>query len=1068
MPEDLCQYCEKFEGSVFCFTCKDPASEGSRVLICLACSNSWHNKGFFIRHKTKSLLIQRRSETITTMFNQVEHLKDEIAKKKNLETVKSELLTTAIKSREQPMRKLVNQQLKVSYYRVVTAFTKREKQINDELSQFVEELCAKHEENLKSYMKTSDSNLNKLESLLEKIKNDDTAEIDLEKVSEQINQLQSEVSQLESSSLNSMQLGPYFRIESEGFNQDDSKFDLQCLKLNDNEVHTLGELNELVQGFDAAVWRDRLAESTFEYSAPLRSLVSTPWLLNPTYRLMFLAVPHPIVTQHGAWVVDLLELHMMNLVKLGKMDAMDEYVAQTKEEKNELIGLLIDGRMYRGWNQECQKPKQKDRRNNKYRNYSDKRKPYFLFADRIMPIDSYRNKKVKMFRLDDFSKKLPPLRVKLSLSDKSGDDKVTSYSSRKSDVFPKFKQEIIRTIDSKIDRGSTMSVKFVEPVDRFPHGYIWVANVKINDFDLNEYISLKGIIEENNEKQQVLSMCKDIRTRMNSNNDSNQQLVVIKHDVASQENTKHDVASQENIKHDVVSTENIKQDVVSQENIKSDVVSQENIKQDVVSAENIKQDVVSQENIKSGVVSEENSTSSVPIIDSCVKPLCEEATNEKPHLSLDQFQKELPEKEVNKQNSPLFLIEPNNSQTDRNISCKLPVQQPASFERSGDINNMKKLLDLVSEITTNRQESSADEKKSELNVLQKGAGDCNNQKEFLPVKEIKGETPKLQQMLTVLQPVETDCGDSRNLAAGDVQAEKAADNHAAECIPQVKFVEKVYDLHNSSEKLQNNFDEFDQDKPLERSLPLDLSVENNTQMYLGGVEKNVQVSELAVEKKVQHSQRESVQVKVRASSLCSKKSSDDSHQRSVTIVQHESQEKILITRKNQPAGDGRCFSRKSEKLIYEPRRSRSVRPRGSYPDNNSTSDYSVRSTNNFRRDSNFRTGFRENQTSRGLRSSFRAKYLAPKGQSQNVAPNYLPPKETGYLPPKYQPCGAKSEVKKSNDGDGSRSVEKRNKFEEDDWTKTQEVKSEGAPRSSSKRGSNKKRRNERNRRRNKW
>merc|ERR1712096_284127 len=125
-------------------------------------------------------------------------------------------------------------------------------------------------------------------------------------------------------------------------------------------------------------------------------------------------------------------------------------------------------------------------------------------------------------------------------------------------------------------------------------------------------------------------------------------------------------------------------------------------------------------------------------------------------------------------------------------------------------------------------------------------------------------------------------------------------------------------------------------------------------------------------------------------------------------------------------------------------------------DNNSTSDYSVRSTNNFRRDSNFRTGFRENQTSRGLRSSFRAKYLAPKGQSQNVAPNYLPPKETGYLPPKYQPCGAKAEVKKSN------------KFEEDDWTKTQEVKSEGAPRSSSKRGSNKKRRNERNRRRNKW
>ena len=85
-----------------------------------------------------------------------------------------------------------------------------------------------------------------------------------------------------------------------------------------------------------------------------------------------------------------------------------------------------------------------------------------------------------------------------------------------------------------------------------------------------------------------------------------------------------------------------------------------------------------------------------------------------------------------------------------------------------------------------------------------------------------------------------------------------------------------------------------------------------------------------------------------------------------------------------------------------------------------------------------------------------------------MAPNYLPPKETGYLPPKYQPCGAKSEVKKSNDGDGSRSVEKRNKFEEDDWTKTQEVKSEGAPRSSSKRGSNKKRRNERNRRRNKW
>ena len=67
---------------------------------------------------------------------------------------------------------------------------------------------------------------------------------------------------------------------------------------------------------------------------------------------------------------------------------------------------------------------------------------------------------------------------------------------------------------------------------------------------------------------------------------------------------------------------------------------------------------------------------------------------------------------------------------------------------------------------------------------------------------------------------------------GDVQAaqEKAADNHAAECIPQVKFVEKVYDLHNSSEKLQNNFDEFDQDKPLERSLPLDLSVENNKQM----------------------------------------------------------------------------------------------------------------------------------------------------------------------------------------------------------------------------------------------
>merc|ERR1719427_1719221 len=288
-------------------------------------------------------------------------------------------------------------------------------------------------------------------------------------------------------------------------------------------------------------------------------------------------------------------------------------------------------------------------------------------------------------------------------------------------------------------------------------------------------------------------MCKDIRTRMNSNNDSNQQLVVIKHDVASQENTKHDVASQENTKHDIV--------------------SQENIKQNVVSAENIKQDVVSQENIKSGVVSEENSTSSVPIIDSCVKPLCEEATNEKPHSSLDQFQKELPVEEVNKQNSPLFLIEPNNSQTDRNISCKLPVQQPASFERSGDINNMKKLLDLVSEITTNRQESSADEKKSELNVLQKGAGDCNNQKEFLPVKEIKGETPKLQHMLTLLQPVETDCGDSRNLAAGDVQAEKAADNHAAECIPQVKFVEKFYDLHNSSEKLQNNFDEFDQDKP---------------------------------------------------------------------------------------------------------------------------------------------------------------------------------------------------------------------------------------------------------------
>ena len=57
---------------------------------------------------------------------------------------------------------------------------------------------------------------------------------------------------------------------------------------------------------------------------------------------------------------------------------MDEYVAQTKEEKNELIGLLIDGRMYRGWNQECQKPKQKDRRNNKYRNYSDKRKVSWL------------------------------------------------------------------------------------------------------------------------------------------------------------------------------------------------------------------------------------------------------------------------------------------------------------------------------------------------------------------------------------------------------------------------------------------------------------------------------------------------------------------------------------------------------------------------------------------------------------------------------------------------------------------------------------------------------------------
>ena len=37
---------------------------------------------------------------------------------------------------------------------------------------------------------------------------------------------------------------------------------------------------------------------------------------------------------------------------------------------------------------------------------------------------------------------------------------------------------------------------------------------------------------------------------------------------------------------------------------------------------------------------------------------------------------------------------------------------------------------------------------------------------YRPVKEIKGETPKLQQMLTVLQPVETDCGDSRNLAAG--------------------------------------------------------------------------------------------------------------------------------------------------------------------------------------------------------------------------------------------------------------------------------------------------------------
>ena len=28
MPEDLCQYCETFQGSVFCFTCKDPASEG--------------------------------------------------------------------------------------------------------------------------------------------------------------------------------------------------------------------------------------------------------------------------------------------------------------------------------------------------------------------------------------------------------------------------------------------------------------------------------------------------------------------------------------------------------------------------------------------------------------------------------------------------------------------------------------------------------------------------------------------------------------------------------------------------------------------------------------------------------------------------------------------------------------------------------------------------------------------------------------------------------------------------------------------------------------------------------
>ena len=34
---------------------------------------------------------------------------------------------------------------------------------------------------------------------------------------------------------------------------------------------------------------------------------------------------------------------------------------------------------------------------------------------------------------------------------------------------------------------------FYIQVDRFPHGYIWVANVKINDFDLNEYISLKGI-----------------------------------------------------------------------------------------------------------------------------------------------------------------------------------------------------------------------------------------------------------------------------------------------------------------------------------------------------------------------------------------------------------------------------------------------------------------------------------------------------------------------------------------------------------------------------------------------